>query len=387
MAWQRELRICVIFASFGPYHLARARGLSAQPGIEASFVEVTPQTTEHPWNRQSTEGEDIGLITLGRSLALREQPQTIRDLWRTLAQLDPDVVAGCGYNLPVMVAAGAWARIHRRGSVLMTESTAVDKRRRRWKEAAKRTLVRRGWHTSLVGGTASREYMLSLGFDDESLFEPYDVVDNAHFARAARQARTAATDWRRRLGLADGPRFLFVGRLAPEKNVTRLLGAYARYRREASRPWRLAIVGDGPNAGELRSLAESLGLTDLEWLGFRQLDELPACYALSSCLVLPSIREQWGLVINEAMACGLPVIASTRCGAARDLVTDRNGLLFDPGDGSALTRCLHELASADEEAIGRMAEQSRRLIADRSPQAWGHGLAAASHLAVERAQG
>ena len=95
-------------------------------------------------------------------------------------------------------------------------------------------------------------------------------------------------------------------------------------------------------------------------------------YALAGCFVLPSAREPWGLVVNEAMASGLPVLVSVRCGCAEDLVR-ANGLMFDPHAPDGLRRCLTivgALAAGDLEAMG---ERSRRIIAHYSPGVWAEG--------------
>ena len=97
--------------------------------------------------------------------------------------------------------------------------------------------------------------------------------------------------------------------------------------------------------------------------GFRQIDELPGYYALAGALVHPTFRDTWGLTINEAMACGLPVLVSTRAGCVADLVVDgQNGYRFDPSDGEELTQLLTRMA-ADADRRAAMSERSREIIA------------------------
>ena len=105
--------------------------------------------------------------------------------------------------------------------------------------------------------------------------------------------------------------------------------------------------------------------------GLKSVRELPPYYAFARCFVLPSTREPWGLVVNEAMASGLPVIVSNRCGCAEDLVEDgANGYTFDPDRTGSLTENLHELSGMNTRELAAMADQSRELIARYSPEIW-----------------
>ena len=224
--------------------------------------------------------------------------------------------------------------------------------------------------------------MRTLGFDDAAIFTPYDVVDNNYFATQSDAVREDATAWRDRLGLGEGDHFLYVGRLAPEKDLQLLLRAYSKYRRQVERPWGLVVAGDGPMGDELRALAAELGIDGIHWLGYRQLGDLPACYALSSCLVLPSRSEPWGLVVNEAMASGLPVIVSSRCGCAGDLVRDRNGFIFEGGNEDALVRRLVDVDALSPAVLDEMGQASRAIVASYSPEVWASGLVEAARQAA-----
>lgn len=104
--------------------------------------------------------------------------------------------------------------------------------------------------------------------------------------------------------------FLFIGRLVRVKNIVGLNQAYQIYRSRTEEPWPLKIVGAGPLSAELD------GIPGIQALGFVQPAELPNVMSSAQCLVLPSLVEPWGVVIQEAAAAGLPIIATHRCGAA-----------------------------------------------------------------------
>ena len=153
-----------------------------------------------------------------------------------------------------------------------------------------------------------------------------------------------------------------------KKNLPKLIEAYAEYRIRSEsgsqKPevidskalWELVLLGDGPLKTDLRRLISDLRLNEHVHLpGFKQYEELPVYYGLAKAFVHASTTEQWGLVVNEAIASGLPVIVSNRCGCAPELVNG-NGFTFDPGNR-------HELVARlvrDGVVIGQGARAPRR---------------------------
>ena len=138
------------------------------------------------------------------------------------------------------------------------------------------------------------------------------------------------------------------------KNLFNLLRAYALYRdRLKLQPWKLVLLGDGPLRPQIVALRSELHLQEDVFLpGFKQYSDLPAYYGLAKAFVLASTREPWGLVVNEAMAAGLPVIVSERAGCVPDLVkAGVNGYTFEPLDVEALsTHFLRLTRNEDERA-------------------------------------
>jgi glycosyltransferase involved in cell wall biosynthesis len=118
--------------------------------------------------------------------------------------------------------------------------------------------------------------------------------------------------------------------------------------------------------------------------GFKQYDELPAYYALARAFVHASTTEQWGLVVNEAVASGLPVIVSNRCGCVPELVAD-NGFTFDPVNENELAARLLEMASLSDDDLEHFGEASRRIAARFGPDRFGEGLESAATMAIKLA--
>ena len=289
-------------------------------------------------------------------------------LWRYLSLLDPDAVLVPGYYTLPAIAAALWARLHQRSSILMTESTADDHVRVPWKETAKSLLIRTLFRSAITGGKAHRRYLHQLGFPSDRIAHFYDVVDNTSIAAETRALRQSSPQ---HFGLPS-TYFLYVGRLAPEKNIRGLVTAWITYR-ETGGTWPLVLVGDGPEAAALRDLVRASPFADdVYFAGHRSSHELPLFYAFAGCFVLPSTREPWGLVVNEAMAASLPVIVSVHCGCAEDLVDpSANGYLFDPVDPAQLPARLHAIGAAAPEHLEAMGRRSSELISRYSPANFG----------------
>jgi glycosyltransferase involved in cell wall biosynthesis len=292
-----------------------------------------------------------------------------RAVWRKLNELKPSAVLVPGlYALPGFTAA-VWAKVHRKRSVLMSETTFNDHRRVWWRELAKRLLMGALFDYGIAGGKPHIRYLRQLGFSGDKIARFYDVVDNQFFGQATSAARRTPA-LRQKLGLPE-QYFLYVGRLSLEKNVDGLIQAFARYR-ERGGNWSLVLVGDGQERARLEQLCASLGVSKhVHFAGHIATKDTIPYYAFAGCFILPSTREPWGLVVNEAMASGLPVIVSSRCGCAEDLVEPGgNGDLFDPEHNTELTESMARMTALDADALAAKGERSLEIIAGYSPQHW-----------------
>jgi glycosyltransferase involved in cell wall biosynthesis len=255
----------------------------------------------------------------------------------------------------------------------MSETKEDDARRIWWKELVKRRRLRAA-SAALVGGQKQRDYLVKLGIARERIFFGYDVVDNAYFSRGASEARAKAGPIRRQHRLPE--RYFFVcTRFLPRKNVDGLLRAYAAYRSKCREPWDLVIAGSGTQQPALRRLEENLGVKGVAWCGFIQYEQLPIYYGLASAFIHPATTEPWGLVVNEAAACGLPLLVSSTVGAGYELVVEgENGWLFDPLDTNDLASTMTRMTEADAARIVTMGQAAAATAEQWSPQRFGIGL-------------
>ena len=214
----------------------------------------------------------------------------------------------------------------------------------------------------LAIGTRNREFYLEHGIPDEKIFlAPYSV-DNAYFRNLASKVDGRIGEFRAQLGLpVDRPLILFASKFERRKRADDLLEAY-RMLRERGGEAALVFVGKGEMESELRRGVASKSIPDVYFLGFRNQSELPELYRACDTFVLPSHDEPWGLIVNEVMACGRPVVVSDEVGSVADLVEHgRNGFTFPVGDVEQLSQHLETLM-ADPGLRERMGEESLRII-------------------------
>jgi 1,2-diacylglycerol 3-alpha-glucosyltransferase len=373
------VRLAIVFDRLGPYHAARLAAVGRRAAVTA--IEVAGHSMEYDWIKID------GVLNFGRCTLFPDsasQDISVRQLkaklYAALERLKPDIVAIPGWADRSALLALNWCFESRTPVVLMSASTIIDARRYWLKERVK-TRILSLVGAALTGGKRSACYMATLGMPAERVFVGYDVVDNAYFAQGARQAREAAERTRQALQLPQHY-FLASARFVPKKNLSRLLLAYKRYRAlRGERSWKLVILGDGPLRERLHAQCRALKLNaDVIFPGFVQYDQLPAYYGLASAFVHVSVVEQWGLVVNEALAAGLPILVSDRCGCVPELVSEgRNGFAFDPLEIEQLAALMARLS--DFKDLGIMGQVSQQIIAKWSPDRFAEGMLSAAKTA------
>ncbi len=415
----RAAPIAVLFFRLGPYHYARLKAASSAMRITAvEFSDVDPTYAWNPVHGQ--EGFDRVLLFPSESV----ESQTTRDISDTidgaLTSVGPCAVAISGWRDRCSIIALKWCMLHSVPVILMSETTAWDAKRKAWRELIKKRVVRL-CSAGLVGGKSHADYLERLGMSRDRVFKGYDAVDNDYFTDKAEEVRSRDSEVRRQLGLPERY-FLASARFVKKKNLPRLIQAYARYRRlvlraesspsdfsfqlsefqrlktppSALRPlpspsappssaaWNLVLLGDGPLKPDLCHLISDLGLQHSVLLpGFKQYNELPPYYALGGAFVHASTTEQWGLVVNEAMASGLPVLVSDRCGCAINLVQEgQNGFVFDPYNVEGLAELMSRVCALPSRQLAAMGQVSREIIASWGPQRFAKGLCEAAQVAA-----
>jgi glycosyltransferase involved in cell wall biosynthesis len=366
--------ICCLEPVLAPYSIPRFKAFqSLRPDYSVKVMALSARERLREWGIHKQDlGFDYVEAFSDESLEnLNSQAQAARVVeW--LTNEDPAVVVITGYFLAGMRAAARWARFHKRLSIYIGDSQWGDRRRNPVKEWIKGWWARRHYDAAFAAGERAAAYLQMMGFPREKIWTGYDVVDNQAFSAGAEVAKQDATALRIRLNLPE-KFFLFVGRFAPEKNLVRLVEAYASYRRAAgTEAWGIVLVGGGPQEEQLHR--QTQGIPGVVFAGSHRSDELGLYYGLASCLILPSVSETWGLVVNEAMAAGLPVIVSHRCGCVAELVRPGfNGYVVDPLDVDGMARTMAVMSSTLVDCAS-MGEASRRIVALYTPETWANSL-------------
>jgi len=351
-------RVGVVFAQFAAYHVDRCQAAAVRLGdrYEVVAVEVAGASETYAWE-PSGEVKGAAKVTLFPGVV----SESI-GWWRKFQALLPVlrqcrwVFCGVPSSEPEIVLL-SWV-LPRLGTkmVMLTESKYDDFPRRRYFEFFKAQLYR-PYHGAIVGGRRQAEYLRSLGFGGRPLLPGYDTVD---LDRVRRQS-----------GVPPAPKgapfaeraFIFVGRFVAKKNLLVLVDAFARYRALAGPNARnLVLVGSGPMREAIDRKIRQHGIEDaVRFPGFLDAAEVARAMAASLALILPSTEEQWGLVVNEAVACGLPAIVSEAVGARDALVREReNGYVFRSEDVEGLAQAMLAMG-ADEAHWRAMCERSLEL--------------------------
>ncbi|MGE0883048.1 MAG: glycosyltransferase family 4 protein [Blastocatellales bacterium] len=282
-------------------------------------------------------------------------------LFQMLLRERPQYLLIYGYTLLPQLTAILWAMISGTLFAVAGDANFYLDKATGWKRSIKTfwlRMVARRAAALICNGTANRLFWQSYGAQTEKLYEARFAVDNEYFAHLSEARKDDAIELQRRLGILNKIVFLFVGRLVKRKNVDLIIRATRQLDNE-----RIAVVIAG--SGEEREALEKLAADDprIFFSGNVAQTELPLYYALADVLLLPAANEPWGLVVNEAMACGLAIIAHKHCGAAVDLVGSDNGIALESFSVNELAEAMKKVAG-DAALLDLMQKRSREKIAD-----------------------
>ena len=311
--------VAVMWENFGPYHHDRVRAL-ADAGIAVVAIQLFGRSMIYEW--EDSAAPPYPMVTLAGSEDEISVLGTARRLVRAVRESGAGDCYFCHYEFASVFLAAIWLRLRGHRVFTMLSSKYDDYARVAWREKAKRVLMM-PYCGAIVAGARSRDYVAGLGIDRDKALVGYDVLDIARMASQGEPLTVAPA-------FVERP-FLIVARLVPKKNVPNSLRAFARYAREQQDGRRMEILGDGPLRQQLETLAAELGIAGLvDFRGLQDSARVSEAMRRSLALLLPSTSEQFGLVVNEAFANGLPAIISSQCGAVDVLLDDgENGIVID----------------------------------------------------------
>lgn len=331
--------IAFVWDNFGPLHHDRLRAMVAG-GWHVTGVEIASRSSTYAW--QAETAETFKHITLFPD-NVTENMSHVRRFWalvRTAWQLDCPVWFLCHYEQPFIFLTALVLRVMGKQVFVMNDSKWDDYPRSLPKEILK-AFMYLPYHGALVGSPRTADYLHMLGFYKRPCVGGYNTMDTLRI-------QTLAGVLPAPKGTAFAKRhFTVVARLVEKKNLFMAVKAYALYAATTSNPRPLHIYGNGPLEGALRAhIAKYKQTSNIHLHGFVQTQGIAQALGTSLALILPSLEEQFGNVVIEAQAMGLPVLATYLCGAADELIRDGlNGFTFRPDNPEALAFFMTELAN------------------------------------------
>lgn len=240
--------------------------------------------------------------------------------------------------------------------------------RKPFKEAMKRWLLPKT-DAIVTTGEDGKRFVERYGTSSEKIFFAPHVIDVAHYQVRTDKARSNREVLRRQHGI-EGTTFIYVGRLWWGKGINCLLEAFEAVQRQSAKPVSLLLVGDGPEEARLKRTCAKRNIRNVVFAGFQQKPNLPRYYAVADVFVFPTLGDPYGLVVDEAMACSLPVISTSAAGEIRDRVEERvNGYIVPPENSILLSDRMSQFVH-NPELCDRMGKISYEKIKDHTPARW-----------------
>ncbi len=365
--------------------------LATQPGVDLKvYYALIPDAQQQGvgfgvpfnWDIPMLEGYDWELLPNVRTTpGLRGFfASSTPAVYSILKKARPDVVILTGWqSLPLLQALCACMRLGL-PRLIRGEANAL-RARHRWIKVLHRLLLSR-FQACLAIGKGNRAFYLNNGIDARRIFASPYFVDNRRFQKQFDRAMTERQAIRANWNVPPSHAcYLYAGKLEPKKRIMDLLRAFERALQK-NMAIHLLVAGTGELMSEAQEFVSSHRLP-VTFAGFLNQTEIPRAYAAADCLVLPSdYGETWGLVVNEAMACGLPAIVSDRVGCGPDLIEEgKTGTVFPFGDVGALAEKLIGLAS-DATRLKRMGEEAKERVSHYSVEQAVAGTMAAIHFVL-----
>lgn len=368
--------IAFVWDNFGPMHVDRCEAVQALLGPEIKVWGIEQYGTSDTYDWMSETGASFEKITLAGAEGRREGPiARLRRMLYALRQTGARDVFFCNYERPEIFLSAVASRLRGRRCYVMGCSKFDDTQRRPSRELIK-SLFFLPYSGAISSGERSKDYMRFLGVPKDRVEVEYNTLSVQRIREAAGvDPAPAGTPFAER-------HFTAVARFVPKKNLSMLLDAYAQYARGTPAPRPLHLCGSGPLETALREQTHRLGIAgQVVFRGFLQTDDIARTLGRTLCLLLPSVEEQFGNVVVEAQAVGVPCIVSVRAGARDRLIRSGvNGFLIEPDNAAGMAWMMarlaedHELwtsfatasfAMAETNDVRRFAEAAERLLSAR----------------------
>lgn len=302
-------------------------------------------------------------------------------LYDLLDKIKPDVVVGGPVAFPSGATAVRWARDNKKPVIIMDDARLDDVQRSALVNWVKRRIYANVDAVFIPAPSHVPDYEF-WGIEEEQMFFGINAVYNQFFTEKSDVARQKTETVRQKCGLPERF-FLGVGRQIPKKHWNVLIEAFSSIREKEQ--WGLVLVGEGAERDALKNAALQHNVK-VTFLPFQSQDKLCEIYGVADCFILPSLYgETWGLVVNEAMACRLPVLVSKQCGCANALAREGyNGWQFDPHNTDELAQLIQRFINLHDEERKQMGANSLTLVSEWGLQRFCEGVWQAVQYCVKQ---
>ncbi len=279
----------------------------------------------------------------------------------------PDVVISAGWLDFSSQAAFFLCKVFRKKFIIWSESTENEKS---WRRSVTLPLVRtivKYSDACIAVGTRSKEYLKLLGASESKIFVAYSTVNTSFFNQIGHVTKGEKEKLRKRIGLKTNNVILYVGQFIKRKGVDYLVDAYQEVKKKFN-DVSLLLVGYGSLKEDLEKRIDNQNINDVFFINHVEPKDMAKIYSLATLFILPSLEETWGLVINEAMAVGLPIVTTDKVGSSVDLVKPGyNGFIVPSADSKALKDSIYKIIK-DDTLIKKMSGESKKIIKNFSPE-------------------
>jgi glycosyltransferase involved in cell wall biosynthesis len=305
-----------------------------------------------------------------------------RGILTAIRHTRPDVIIGDGFGFfqwPIFAL--IYRIVHRTPLVICYERTFHTERKAQWYRTLYRKAVVRWVDAMACSGSMSAAYAQWLGMPAERITLGHMVADSEGLQKAVEALSGEDRRALRHRWGAPELVFLMAARLVELKGVNYLLTAWQQGERTWGKKAALVIVGDGPERERLENQVITAGLKSVWFEGAVDYDQMAAYYAAADAFIIPTLEDNWSLVVPEAMACGLPILCSKYNGCWPELVQEGNGWVFDPLDPQDTLRVLNSCLERKAE-LPEMGQESRAIIAGHTPQHAAKSISEACRIAL-----
>jgi len=327
-----KTKITIVTNIVTPYRIPLFNRINKMKGIKLNVVALSENEENREWQ---VVRKDINFkyeILHGWHTFLRSKDLAIHlnwGLWKYLRKSNPDVIITSGYSSIAYWEAFLYCKFYKKKYILWNGTTLLSVRKINGIICNIKRIIIMGADRYIAYGTKAADYLVYMGALKKYIHIGLNTVDMKWYRGKTVEIRRGKSFKIERLKYPE-ILILYVGQLIPRKGIKQIIVALHEL---GDSDVGLMILGNGPQKEELKKLCQSLNLNNVYFSGFQQKEQIPFFYALADLFVLPSFKEPWGLVINEALASGLYVLSSDRAGASHNLIKeDWNGLLFDPYD-------------------------------------------------------